>query len=207
MSDNSDLTWFDQLVGYLQDVDSESHRDQLRRVLPRFLVTRDAPPNFLELVRSVQPVWDCDLPGLAIDFHLDFNGLTQLVTHSWVQQIGIDVGSLHEIAMANLGLRFPSEQVRRVLETGEPRKSQKQDVFESAQVLLVPYYLHPGEQLAAAIPYSTNLVLNTVEETLDGQPYWERFRTRLAEGLNQFGRDRMLCDYPVRVTSQGLEAM
>ena len=206
MSDISDLTWFDQLAGYLQEVDSESHQDQLRRVLPRFFVTRGAP-ELVELARSVQPVWSCDLPGLCIEYRLDFNGLTQLVTHSWVQQIGINLDALHDIAMANLGLRFPSGEVRRVLETGEPRKSQKQDVFESAQVLLVPYYLHPGEQLAAAIPYSTNLVLNAVEETLDGQPYWEGFRARLAEGLNIFGRDRMLCEYPIRATSNGLEAM
>lgn len=206
MSGITDLDWLDQLAGYLQDVDSESVQDQLRRVLPCFFVTRGAP-ELVELARSVHPVWDCGLPGLCVEYDLDFNGLTQLVTHSWVSQIGINPDALYEIAMANLGLRFPSEEVRRVLETGEPRKSQKQDVFESAQVLLVPYYLRDAEELAAAIPYSTNLVLNAVEETLDGQPYWKGFHARLSEGLNRFGRDQMLCDYPIRATSKGLEAM
>lgn len=196
--------WVDHIKHLTTTQDRETLVEQRQRIVPRLVrIIDDA--EYEQLNRELRPLGSVDLPGLQIEYVIDYDGPQVQLMYQEVEEYGLDGAALHAVALENLRRRFPVEEVRQVIETGESRRSGNDGSVESAKLLLVQEYLQAGEELAAVIPYASNLVLNPVADEFCETTFWEGMRTMLARCLDHYGRDTMLFEHPIRVTSNGVE--
>jgi len=163
-----------------------------KRIRPRLL-----SPAYLE-----EFPWIAHQPagktGLEVAYVLDSKGSVRYLNAANLKELGLDLFTVHKLALANLAPTLPKQEIRQALAKQEVVTIQRMDSFDAARLLLVPAALKPGESLAAMIPDRDSLYLAPVPS--DGD--WGNLR-QLAAASDV----PPLLNRPLKVTQAGFEKM
>lgn len=141
------------------------------------------------IMRLLEPL------GLPLLYALDSPNSVAFLYPNGLAELGIDEGSVFEIAMENL--RSPSFQeiVRSVVTERKAVRVCTMDSYDAARMLLIPEILETREAVAACIPDRDSLFI--CPEPADWSSLLEIARTPAS--------DRLILDRPVRITRMGFE--
>ncbi|SRR6266571_413488 len=136
--------------------------------------------------------------GLEMTYVLDSKDSVRFLNAQDLQQLGLDMASLHALAISNLAPTLSRKEIRRALSGKELVTIKFMDTFDAARLLLVPEALEAGEALAAIVPDRDTLLLAPVPP--DGN--WAALNklARAADGPP-------LLDRALKVTRAGFEGM
>lgn len=127
------------------------------RILPRLM----RPNDLAEMQKAVGEVPHQAVAGLGLEvvYVIDASASVAYLTTAHLQELGIEQGALHDLAMANLRKRFAAENVRAAVAGSALVAIKSLDSFDAARILLVPEHLAAGEELLAGIPDRDTLTL------------------------------------------------
>lgn len=179
--------------------DAPSLHTARERILPRLV-----PPAFVEgrgagLVR--RPVNGI---GLHTVYCIDEEEAVRFIPEGMLVPSGMDVESLHALALSNLAARTQDALrplVRGALDENQVGVLKTFDTYDAARLLLVPAQLREGESVIAHVPDRDTLSLMPVVA--------EEKRDRFVEMVRQTACDpqHALLDLPVVVRASGFELM
>jgi len=181
------------LMDALGKVRLETHRDH---ILPR--IVNEAALQELSGINATpsQPLGDTGLHVVCVvdgDVHVAF------FTQDMLESLALDFSTIKEHALDNLAKRFDHKSVRKAVMQKEVTLIETGDSYDAARLLLVPRHLIPGETLVAMIPDRDTLVLSPLSPNGDWKPF-----EQLAKSPRS---DRVICNRPLIVTSQGVRAV
>ena len=167
-------------------LDLETHGD---RILPRLATPAffKGLPGGIEVPRT--PLGDT---GLFVTYVLDSEHSVMHLTQEHLSELELDLAALHQRALENLQKRFPSDLVRGVLKDRQLQVFKAGDTFDAARILLLPQFLQPGQEIAAAIPDRDTLCIAAAPADDD----WSAFEELAAKP----GGGHPLLSRPVKVT-------
>jgi hypothetical protein len=122
------------------------------------------------------------------------------LTSEQIEELGLELTALHELALQNLERVFPAAAVRSVVENKTANTFKMMDSFDATRVLLVPKHLRSGEWIAAAIPDRDSLFLAPVPVDDDWTGMKKVARTPGGTGYR-------LLDRPLKIGHESVEVM
>jgi hypothetical protein len=137
--------------------------------------------------------------GLSVVYVLDDKDSVMYLTQQHIEELGIDLPSIHARALENLRPSFPGQSVRGAAAGKEVHMIKMLDTYDAARLLLVPEHLHEGEAVAAIVSDRDTLALSPIPTNDDWSDLAKLAQTPASEPA--------LLTRPLKVTTEGFQLM
>lgn len=166
------------------------------KLFPR--IVNEATLNDLNAAHPLpsEPLGDT---GLHVVCVIDGTHHVAYLTQSAFEDFATDFATLKAHALENLAKNFDHTLVRKAVMAKEVMLVETGDSYDAARLLLVPQHMIPGETLVAMIPDRDTLVLSPFPTNGNWAPFEQLARSPRT--------DRPIASRPLKVTSQGVEAV